>query len=302
MFTQKKIVHIRNVVRHYLMPSLPDRNHSALLMEFGLENAFNEVILHDPDEAAFDASKDNSFRVSSWNIQFGKCIDDIIKSLLDNKELRNSDVITIQELTRNNPRSSKRDLLEEIHKATGLGYAYAVNYLELDKGSYEGEIGNMILSRHPIKEPGILHLSQGIDIFRSSKKNMIGGRIAVSGTISKNGKKFRVYCVHLEAYTSPKCRAKQFAEIIKDAESYKDKPVIIAGDFNFGPFEQFNNHGPFHFDDPIGKGAQSTLNDFLGKLMGLKTDRILSTLRLSQSKILDLPYSDHFPITALYQT
>ncbi len=321
---------ILRMPKSYLCPSPAKESHFS---EFPKEhykdvgNPFEHVWGSTENEGNYANPEQNKIlQISSWNIDTGRNIESILKALKTNTDLSGSDVIALQEVDRFNERTDNKDLPKIISEETGFYYVYAIEFLEFGRTGFFGEIGNMLLSRHPIKEPKILRLTSGNDWYgNKSLQKRMGDRMAIGGTISVNGIDIKVYSTRLENHTSPYYRRKQMEDIISDSRKNAN-PVVIAGDFNtmIPNIMSFSNilfrHREYPLDklietesyaDPFGLEGKPTHIKlgglgFLSKtlLRGiLVLDGIISNgIDCIESRIINgVHCSDHYPITATYR-
>lgn len=162
--------------------------------------------------AAPDA--DPAFRVVTFNVKFAREIDRAARLLREHEELREADLVALQEMD--------AEGTERIARALSMDYVY---YPAIRHPASDRDFGNAILSRWPLTDSGKLLLPHH-SRFRDMQ------RIAVSATAGTPLGPVRVYSVHLETPGGIAAvnRQRQAAAVIKDAERYPR--VIIAGDFN----------------------------------------------------------------------
>lgn len=223
------------------------------------------------------------FKIVSYNIKYSKKITGAIKLLSTHEELKDCDIICLQEMT--------SDAVVAI--ATGLQYNYvfypAVLHPVLGK-----DFGNAILTRWPIvKDEKVIipHMDP-----RKSQ------RALVNATVKINNKHVVVSCVHLKVLMKPTNRGEQTVQLLSSLPKRSDH-FIIAGDFN--TFSKANNRAilePFIEADFIPATAGLGWSHKHWTLLNKKTqlDHIfvkgLSILRTG--KVLDSRHSDHLPIWA----
>lgn len=154
-------------------------------------------------------------RVVTFNIEYALRVDRAIVALRDHPDLRGADVLTLQEM----------DAAGVVAIANALGLNYAYYPAALHPKTHR-DVGEAVLSPWPIERSWKLllpHLSR-----------VLGqGRAAVGADLRIDGKRVRVYSVHLGSPlgASPGVRREQAATILADARTSPD-PVVIAGDFN----------------------------------------------------------------------
>lgn len=156
------------------------------------------------------ADEKDTLRVVTYNIKCSEKIDKAIKILKNNPDLKNADIICLQEMD-----------LEGVKKiATQLeyNYVYYPSIVYKDK-----DFGNAILTRNTIlyDEKIILpHLNH-------NKSH----RVTTSAIIDFNGKKVKVFSVHLGVILHPNQRGDQVDKIVQALNPNIDY-FIVAGDFN----------------------------------------------------------------------
>lgn len=153
-------------------------------------------------------------RIVSFNIKLADQIERAIE-VLRSEELRNADVISLQEMDEVGT--------ERIAKSLGLNYVYYPGSIHPTRHRY---FGPAILTRWPIVETRKVILPYEAPI-RHQRRN------ATAATLDVGGSCLRVYAVHLEtqAKATDWDREHQVDAILADAAESKC-PVIVAGDFN----------------------------------------------------------------------
>lgn len=156
----------------------------------------------------------DTLRVATFNIAYAIQVDSALAVIQSEPELRDADVLLLQEMDGPATRYIAREL--------GMWFVYYPATLHF---RYKRDFGNAVLSRYPIVEdkkiilphPDWLHGSQ---------------RIATAATIRIDTTHVRVYSAHLGTYANNSRRERndQLAAIITDATSYSR--VIIGGDMN----------------------------------------------------------------------
>ena len=271
----------------------------------------------------FDAKlQRQKFKVAHWNIERGFNIEamkkifsnpgrylkeDLNSSLypvnspqykaLENEieELRAADILLLNEVDVGLKRTNYKNIADELASAMNAGYAYAVEFVEVDPSLVEPERnkqgerfsnfhGNAILSKYPIRRAWSIRLPIFYDWFKKEKERITyiekirreaakstvkehvftevrrGSRVALIVEIElPNRQIINVVSTHLEDRTNPKNREAQMQYILSRLEQI-DTPVIMAGDMN-----------SFEFDaspTSITKIGKEKLTDghFLGKL------------------------------------
>jgi endonuclease/exonuclease/phosphatase family metal-dependent hydrolase len=153
-------------------------------------------------------------RVVSFNIAFGVEVDSAIALLASEPELREADVILLQEM---DEAATRR-----VADALSLWYVYYPSVFHLRTRRH---FGNAVLSRWPIVEDEKIILPHLSRLARTQ-------RIATGATILVGSTPVRVYSTHLATPMDigPAARRDQLREIIVDAASYRH--VVLGGDMN----------------------------------------------------------------------
>lgn len=173
------------------------------------------LVVHHGSHARPPAERGESLLVVSWNIQHGLEVEKAAADLAARGELRNADIILLQEM----------DELGTVRIAESLGLDYV--YATAGTHSQTGRnFGNAILSRWPISEPEATLLPY---------KAAIGGhpRVVVESTVSVGDTGIRACSVHTEipSLGSGK-RLRQFEAIAAVAASWPSERMLVGGDFN----------------------------------------------------------------------
>ena len=157
---------------------------------------------------------DGRVKVVSYNIRFGQEIDLAVRELVELEELREADIILLQEMDETGT--------AQIADILGYNFLYYAASIHNHHGRY---FGNAILSKWPMKDHGRIVLPH-----RSPKDGQ--QRIAVQATAIVDGLEVLVYSVHTEtAWLSAGKRADQVESLLGNIAP--DHPcVIVGGDFN----------------------------------------------------------------------
>lgn len=194
--------------------------------------------LHVPvvDNSLCTAYSADLLRAAVFNIERGQRLPEILAYLKYHPLLREADVIFANELDYGMCRTGNRDITREIAEATGMNYAYGIEFIELSSGTgqnTESLHGNAIFSRFPLENVKVIPLPLVFDWYFSSQ-HRIGARSAIFSTITVCGKKVGLICVHLENRTTPKKRCVQFASLSREIHTHfgDEMPLLIGGDMN----------------------------------------------------------------------
>lgn len=155
------------------------------------------------------------FRVATFNIEYAIHVDRAIKVLQDSPELKDLDLLALQEMDAPG--------VESIAEALGLNSLYIPSGVEPKTGR---ELGSALLSPWPLIEPRKVPLPHGA---RGTGLR----RAAAGATLLRAGSRMRVYSVQFPSplAVSGGSRRDEADTLLADAADSTD-PVLIAGDFN----------------------------------------------------------------------
>ncbi len=234
-------------------------------------------------------------KVLTYNILHGENPNNSGIANLDNLSdfilAHNPTVVALQEVDSMTTRleriyGKKIDLVEELSKRTGYtGYfAKAMDYAE-------GGYGEGILVKN-----GTHFMSLALPVPEGGEP-----RAAALATITlESGEKFIFAGTHL-CHEFPKNRIAQVQSLIHQIDSL-ELPVIWAGDLNFEPDSDEYRHIPAMWSD-AGAVANNPAATFDGE-GSARIDYIWYEQRhfnLTDYQVLQVPYSDHFPVLATFQ-
>ena len=161
---------------------------------------------------------DGDLKVVTWNIAFAEQIEQAIADLRSNEELREADILLLQEMDESGT--------EQIAEALGYNYVYYPASIHSRHGK---NFGNAVLSRWPIVDSAKIilpHKNPGNDQIR----------IATRATIDVDGHQIPVYSAHTETFLlGPRQRKDQIAAVAEEAATILAQDndyAIIGGDFN----------------------------------------------------------------------
>jgi endonuclease/exonuclease/phosphatase family metal-dependent hydrolase len=155
-----------------------------------------------------------SIRVVSWNIQFGIEVDAAANALVGHPNLRDADIILLQEM----------DEVGVAHLAgsLALNYVYASPGLHQQSGRH---FGNAVLSPWPIGEPDVISLPHKAGV-RGQSRLLVKTRVDLGPHV------IDAASVHTEVPSmSSTKRLRQYDEIAGVAHR-RAGPLIVGGDFN----------------------------------------------------------------------
>lgn len=160
----------------------------------------------------------DKLKIVTFNIEFSIKIDEAINELKEKEELKNTDILFLQEMSAVGS--------EAIARAMDYNYVYYPSSKNLDGVLY----GLAILSKWPIVNDEKIVLPHGAP--GNDRK-----RIAMSADIQIGSKTIRVYNVHFSTYIVPKAKRREQFRVVVDHLANLEltqniDQAIIAGDFN----------------------------------------------------------------------
>jgi endonuclease/exonuclease/phosphatase family metal-dependent hydrolase len=221
----------------------------------------------------------DTLRLVSFNLEFADSVDAAIRLLTTDPNLRNADLVFLQEM----------DSVATIRIADALRLVW-VYYPSSRRNNTGRDFGNAILTRWPIESDEKLILPHVSYVGRTQ-------RIAAAATIRIESERLRVYSTHLSTMLDMDAndRADQLRTILEDAKPY-DR-VVIAGDLN----DEYVGHLA------LARGYAWPTHDlpYTARLFGIPMgtwDHIfLKGLAAGPARVVDIPtnVSDHKPVWAI---
>lgn len=234
--------------------------------------------------AASNIVPKETITVVSYNIQFAKKTSKAIEELSKFRELKDADIILLQEM---DPDSTK-----SVAKALRYNYVYFPASIH---SKHCKDFGNAILSRWPIENPKKILLPHK----RSDNKQR---RIAVSGQINIAGTEILVYSIHTETFNLARDKRVNQKRTIVNSVSPNAKYVIVGGDFN-SVTERYTTEGLFKSAGfkRVTNGLDFTSYFYLWifPVVGFNLDHIYArgmTVIGSPGKVMKAKASDHKPV------
>lgn len=181
-------------------------------------------------------------RIVGWNVERLRHL----PALAARIETADPDVCLLTEIDKGMARTGNGHLLADLSARLGQGYAYGVEFVELDRGTASereaagdtpntlGFHGNAVLSRLALHRPAVLRLeAEGTWFDGTRGEPRVGGRMAVAAQVMLDSRPVTVVAVHLESHSDPAHRAGQATRLMDLIDRYDaHAPVVIAGDFN----------------------------------------------------------------------
>ena len=179
-----------------------------------------------------------SLGVLMFNMERGVHLAEIQDFLGECPDLRHFDLILANELDDGCARSGNKNTARELAKASGLSYAWGLEFIELVNDENEkGFHGNAVFSRWPIRRAGVIRLPEQYNWY-FDRQRRIGGRLAVFAELDVGGRPLGAVSVHLENRTHGEGRRAQMETILKAVEQeLPGMPVILGGDLNTNTFD-----------------------------------------------------------------
>ncbi|MEI6096809.1 MAG: endonuclease/exonuclease/phosphatase family protein [Alphaproteobacteria bacterium] len=156
------------------------------------------------------------------------------------------DVCLLCEIDRGMARSQNSDRVGQIAAQLQMGYAYGVEFVELDRGDMheqrvhaaeineEGLHGAAVLSDAALLSPFLIRIDRRGDWFGLDRQEpRIGGTIAIACAFQVDGVKVYMVNVHLESHDDPAARAGDMRRMLRLIDEVaQGGPVVLGGDFN----------------------------------------------------------------------
>ncbi len=219
-------------------------------------------------------------KIISWNIKFSEEIDAAITELQNVENLRNADILLLQEMDETG--------VERIAKSLKYNYIYFPASVHTH---HNKNFGNAILSRWPISEATKVILPH-----QNPKNQQI--RIAVRGRVQFGGQSALAYSVHTEtAWLSQAKRADQIDALLADIGP-DERYVIVGGDFNTVTQEDVQNLEDRFNQANLKRASEGAGYTFDPGGVELQFDHLFARgMSAVQSGVIsNTEASDHFPL------
>jgi endonuclease/exonuclease/phosphatase family metal-dependent hydrolase len=216
------------------------KDHAAHRRLFDLYPALREIEIDGP--GARRAELPAAARILFWNVERLRHIDAIEATL----RREAPDVSLLCEIDRGMARTGNDDRMLELAQRLVQGYAYAVEFIELDLGDLRekqdlagasnarGFHGAGLVSDFRMHRPFLIRIDTRGDWFDGARHEpRIGGTIALGAQFILAGRPVTMVSVHLESHGDPAERAEDTRRMLEMIERYDAKaPIILGGDFN----------------------------------------------------------------------
>lgn len=250
--------------------------------------------------------KDKNMRrikIMTYNVHYGIGRDRRygLDRIIDVIKGENPDVVALQEIDKNLPRTNFDDQAEIIADALGMNCHYCLNCC-----IENGELGMATLSRFPVEE----NQRHDISFCTRLKVRTIRPRCIFHTGIVADSTRLHVFNAHLGLGVRERVhqRSKLLSNAILLDEKLED-PIVIMGDFNDNPISVVHSRFRKHFNDAfkLTNGRKRGAATFYWGPLKLKLDHIYVSERLKpvESYVVDTPLSrvasDHIPLVAVLE-
>lgn len=184
--------------------------------------------------SAMDRSKKTSIKIVTFNVHFGENIKAIASAFTQNKNLREADIIFLQEIEYHENETISRT--EKLAAVLGLNHAYAPARKIKTKGTH----GLAILSKYDLTNIKTLALPTHSFLSRSQK------RIAMTAIADVHGTQVVLANIHLDTRLNSTERIAQAKVLVDKLKKDYTQKIIVGGDFNMLPF-YFYKSLPFFY-------------------------------------------------------
>lgn len=230
------------------------------------------------------ATFDGSLKVVCWNLNFATRVDKAIDEFRKTPELRDADIILLQEMD--------EDGVEKVAQSLGYNYIY---YPAAVHRRYNRKFGNAILSKWPLSDPQKIILS---DSYGGLKHN----RITTRALVDLGEQQIAAYSVHLDMVWMLPGQNEIPLDVLVHRVGMEDVSTVVGGDFNSwssGSIEMLDERFGEIGLQRVSQGSGPTLETFGG--LQLTTDHIFaSEIFKSQTGIWPQPkVSDHSAVWAI---
>jgi endonuclease/exonuclease/phosphatase family metal-dependent hydrolase len=216
----------------------------------GLLRRVQSGIFVGPSAEPMDAER---VRIVHWNIERGKNFSAILHNLERHPDLKDPDIILLNEVDVGMARSGNRHTARELAETLGLSWTFSPSYLELTKGIREellvaGENedslhGLAVLMRgEPVRVERV-ELPEIFDTFDFMEKRF-GARTGLLAQLGPEWGHLVLAITHLEVRDTPQGRRRQLAALLHAVDEalerwgIPDAPVLLAGDLNTHTFSR----------------------------------------------------------------
>ena len=198
----------------------------------------------EPSDSAAPAR--DALRAVAWNVERGKQLSGVIELLQEHPDLREADLVLLNEVDIGMGRTGNRNVPRSIAAALGMSYVYCNLELLLSPGdAFERDHGqpntlslhgSALLSRLPITGVFAVTLPEYFDKFHDYEKRL-GTKRALICEVQGSTGPICVVVVHLDPFAPPRHRARQMELVVQAIESTGHRQVLLGGDLNTNTYD-----------------------------------------------------------------
>ncbi len=171
-----------------------------------------------------NSSIKKSIRIVSFNVRFGENIKAIASAFTQNKDLREADIIFLQEIEHHKSETISR--AEKLAAVLGLKHAYAPAREIKAKGTH----GLAILSKYDLTNIETVALPTHSFLSRTQQ------RIAMTAIADIRGTRVTLANIHLDTRLNSGERIAQAKVLVDKLKKNPTQKIVVGGDFNMLPF------------------------------------------------------------------
>lgn len=187
------------------------------------------------------ALPDRPLKAVTWNIERGKRFEAIRRTLTTHAELKDADLYFLTEVDWGMARSGNRNVAADLARAMECHAYFAPSYFNFTSGhgtekhitepNALGLHGKAILSRFPLEALEVAVMPNATNKLKS-KDARLGHKRALIARLPIGDHHLDMACVHLDAFSSPRMRARQMKIAAKPLTRSAHGPALVAGDWN----------------------------------------------------------------------
>ncbi len=185
-------------------------------------------------------------RAVAWNVERGKRLAGVVRTLRDHPELQDADLILLNEVDIGMGRSGNRNIPREVARALGCDYVYCSQELVLCKGdAFEQDHaepnllalhGSALLTRLPVTRISAVGLPEYRDKFHVTEKRL-GAKRALACEVQLRDGPLTVVVPHLDPFSPPRHRGRQMRRILRHVDALGNERVLLGGDLNTNTYD-----------------------------------------------------------------
>src|SRR6185312_9717954 len=165
-----------------------------------------------------------SIKIVTFNVHFGKDTKAIAAAFTEHENLRNADVILLQEIEHHQSEITSR--AERLADALGMKHAYVPARSLKNEDTH----GLAILSKYDLTDVQMLKLPKHTLLYRTYQ------RIAMTAVAHIEGVEVKLANIHLDTRLSSAHRIGQMKVLVDALKKEHMKKIIVGGDLNMLPF------------------------------------------------------------------